>query len=252
MVFVGVEGAARCGFDAEHGKISGDELAVNRNEPPLLQLTVWGSPSNAAKPECAVVVAKVGVARIAERKIAVDAGGLWIALHNLDDVGGVRDPRREKKQRIDEGEDGRIGADAESEREDDGERKAGRLSELAESVFQVRTDRLQCGPLPDFPAALFEQRCVSEGATCGLFGCLGLMPSRRNCSVFSSRCWRISSARSLYRLWRRKRCGSQFIGEASQVADGSSGVSTRVMPSNMRSKLEICCSRWRRPATVIS
>ena len=47
--------------------------------------------------------------------------------------------------------------------------------------------------------------------------------------------------------------GIQFIGDSSwpQLAGDLPGLRTSVMPSNMRSKLEICCSRWRRPEAVI-
>ncbi len=66
---------------------------------------------------------------------AVDAAVLVVA--DADELAGLHHRQRLEQHGMDEGEDGSGGADAESQRKDGGDGKAGRLEELAQRVANV-------------------------------------------------------------------------------------------------------------------
>ena len=72
----------------------------------------------------------------------------------MDQGLGVDDGEVLEQDRVDEGKDGGIGADAEREGEDDGEGEAGSFAELAQGVTEVLNDSLEA-EADDFVAALF-------------------------------------------------------------------------------------------------
>jgi len=87
--------------------------------------------------ESAVAVAEVEVVEIGRRECRIVARGA----PNLDQFVGTLNPRQGVEQNhFDPGEDSRVRPDAQSQRHDDRERKAGPFQEHSDAVSQILPD----------------------------------------------------------------------------------------------------------------
>ena len=97
---------------------------------------------------------RVLIANVAQCRIRKGAEGfrvLRVLGENLDHFVGPGIARRREQQRVDQAEHGGVGADAESEHEDGGDRETRRLEELPESEAKIpdHTGEMRRGALLD-------------------------------------------------------------------------------------------------------
>ena len=84
----------------------------------------------------------------------------------------LRIRKRPDQHAVEHAEDRCIGADADGQREDDGDREPWRPREPAAYMLQIHQQRFESLPLPHFAAALLKERHIAEFAARGSFGFL--------------------------------------------------------------------------------
>ena len=97
--------------------------------------------------EVKVVGEEIEITVVAFKSVVVAAGGL---IADAIEAGGIGHWKRALEDTVYQGEDRCRGADAERQRDDRGEREAGRFTELTKAVADILHDRLH----PHGPAAL--------------------------------------------------------------------------------------------------
>ena len=85
---------------------------------------------------------------------------------------GIR--QRLEQNAVDHGKDRGVGADADSQREKDGDAESGRFAQAPQSEFQVSKEGFKPGPLPDLAAPCLDEGGISERTK----GCLACLSSR--------------------------------------------------------------------------
>ena len=146
------EEAAEGGLDAEHGEVvAGDDLGVDDvGGCAAAEAGVAGGGGEQAG-EGLVLVAEILVHGVGEvvGVVAAPAAGFTvpggIGGFEDDERGGIVDGKRAQQGLIEEREDGGVGADAEREGEDGGEREAGGAAELAECELEVLLEAVHDG-----------------------------------------------------------------------------------------------------------
>ena len=183
---------------------------------------------------------------IGDRPAAADAA---VRVHPLDPDETLRiaEGQRFEQEPVDDAEDGGVGADPESEDEDRDERERGLPPKLAQRVSDVEQEALDGRPLPDFAAALFERRDVAEFAAGG-----GDRVFSRQAALHERVDLLVEMLADLVGevaidLAARNSRRNQFMMSSLRTRPVAS---TRRMPSNIRSKLDVSRCRCLSPAGV--
>src|SRR5580658_1948222 len=203
---------------------------------------------------CQILEAVVTIAQV--EIVGIRLPGRIVAEVGSVRVLGLGHVERSQDETVHEAENDGIGADGQSEGGHGGDGDAARPAQLAKGESEVDPDGLDSGPLPNLAAALLKQSSVAEsdpGLPFGFLCAHAFVHQFVRCAL--------QCAGAFLQRDRCKSCGGGRSAESSpletsfrwllQLVVALPGFRTSEMPSNMRSKLEICCSRWLRPAAVI-
>ena len=144
LAFVGIEEAAAIGLYAKNV----EEIRADHGGLELLRLGLAspierkgeGDGGQAGKDRVLIAIVLV-VGKGGGRKLEIDVGvdGLGVASENFREPSGFLDRKRVEEDGVDDGEDGGVGADAESERKNGDKGEARAFLEHTEAAAQVLT-----------------------------------------------------------------------------------------------------------------
>ena len=157
--------------------------------------------------------------------------------------------QRLEQQAVNHAEHRDVGADAETQHENRDDRERRLAAKLTERVPDVEDEALDRRPLPGLAAALFQRRDVAE-LTAGRRGRLltGHAGRHEGLDFFVEMLPDFLRQVAIHPSAREDPLDP--VHDSPQDSTGSTGASTRRMPSSIRSKLEVSRCRWRAPAGV--
>ena len=105
-------------------------------------------------------------------------------MNDLKEIFRLRYVQWTENETVEDTEDDDVRADAKGERDDCGEGKSWRFSQLADGEAYICEDALDAWPHPDFAAALAESGYIAKLASGGLFGLRAAHAGGHECFYF--------------------------------------------------------------------
>src|SRR5271165_12621 len=256
LIIFGSDESARGRLDAQNLKcISTDHgPGVNMESRFFFQDEVVGAPSEGAGQRFRVSLDGFEKEDV-QRLVAHDAVRRVNVESNAHQAIRLRNWQALEQQSVCQRKDAGVRADAEGESQNRSRRKCRRLDQLPHRKLCVGHQRLDSRPLPHFAATLLDHGRVAEGAACGVFRffaahalanqLLGLL-FEVLAHLLGEIAVKVAAAPENPKKETRKPAHGVPRQEIALLVS-----STRAMPSNMRSKLEISRSRCFMPAAVI-